>query len=117
MSELEQALNTLKSALNKHESVEEFKLAQAKIKELPDLALLSGKMKAFQQEAVLYDKIGKPKAASQSANQADQLEHRLSDLPIVADYREKLQDASDLLQYVTKSIEEKVNEELTHGQG
>lgn len=36
----------------------------------------------------------------------------LDKLPIVQDYRAKMQDASDLLQYVTKTLEEKINEEL-----
>ena len=36
----------------------------------------------------------------------DLIQHELENLPIVQDYRQKMQDASDLIQYVTKSIEE-----------
>jgi cell fate (sporulation/competence/biofilm development) regulator YmcA (YheA/YmcA/DUF963 family) len=47
--------------------------------------------------------------------QADQLQEELSDLPIVKDYRAKMQDASDLVQYITNSLETKINEELSNG--
>ena len=30
------------------------------------------------------------------------------------DYRNKMQDASDLVQYITKNLETKINEELTN---
>lgn len=117
MSDLQEEIAVLQNLLASHESVRAYQAAEAKIQALPDLQELSGQMKAFQQEAVLFDKIDKPNAARYAARQADDLEHNLSELPIVQDYREKMQDASDLLQYVTKTIEEKVNKELTHGPG
>ena len=42
------------------------------------------------------------------------MEKELVDSPLVQDYRNKMQDASDLLQYVTKTLEEKINKELTN---
>ena len=53
--------------------------------------------------------------AEEAGEQADLIQHELENLPIVQDYRQKMQDASDLVQYVTKSIEERINEELRHG--
>lgn len=110
---LEQRLNELTGLLASHDSVIAFKKAEEKINEIPELKELSGEMKAYQQEAVLFEKIGKPQAQQATGKQADQIASELSDLPIVQDYRDKMQDASDLLQYVTQSIQEKLNEELT----
>ena len=72
-------------------------------------------MKAYQQEAVLFQKIEKQRAYEEAGEQADLIQNELENLPIVQDYRQKMQDASDLIQYVSKSIEEKINEELRHG--
>ena len=79
------------------------------------LSHLAGQMKAYQQEAVLFQKIEKQRAYEEAGEQADLIQHELENLPIVQDYRQKMQDASDLIQYVTKSIEERINEELRHG--
>lgn len=76
---------------------------------------LPGQMKAYQQEQVLFQKIEKQRAYEEAGEQADLIQHELENLPIVQDYRQKMQDASDLIQYVTKSIEERINEELRHG--
>lgn len=50
-----------------------------------------------------------------SSNKAKELEYHLNHQPVIDDYREKMQDASDLIQYITKRIEEQLNEELTNG--
>lgn len=50
-------------------------------------------MKAYQQEAVLFQKIDKTVAEKTAGMQADQLQEELSELPIVKDYRDKMQDA------------------------
>ena len=63
---------------------------------------------------MLYHKIDKLVAEEAAGKQADQLQKDLSDLPIVKDYRNKMQDASDLVQYITKNLETKINEELTN---
>ena len=113
--DFQKAQNNLINLLKNHEAVLDFKEAQKGIEQIPELKHLAGQMKAHQQEAVLFQKIEKEKAQVQSAQQADRIKDELDDLPIVQDYRKKMQDASDLVQYVTKSIEEKINEELRHG--
>ncbi|MFC3932594.1 YlbF family regulator [Streptococcus dentapri] len=109
MANLEQAIRELQALLSQHESVEAFREVQAKVDQLPELNQLAHDMKAYQQEAVLFEKLEKNQAA-------DQLAQELSELPLVQDYRAKMQDVSDLLQYVTKSLEDKINEELSNGQ-
>lgn len=61
-------------------------------------------------------KIDKEKAATVSASRAKELEDRLSHQSLlIDDYREKMQDASDVIQYITKRIEDQLNKELTNG--
>lgn len=114
MSKYDRAVDKLVQAIQKHDSVQEFQKVEQKIKTFPELDSLVDDMKAYQQEAVLYHKIDKLVAEKVAGKQADQLQKDLSDLPIVKDYRNKMQDASDLVQYITKNLETKINEELTN---
>lgn len=116
MTDLNQAVKKLQTLMAQHESVEAFQAVQAKVKAQPNLNHLAHDMKTYQQEAVLYEKLEKNRAADQSGQAADRLNQELSNLPLVQDYRSKMQDASDLLQYVTKSLEEKINEGLANGE-
>ena len=112
--DLQKAKEELIDLLKHHEAV----LAFQELRRPLDRYLKSviyGQMKAYQQEAVLFQKIEKQRAYEEAGEQADLIQHELENLPIVQDYRQKMQDASDLVQYVTKSIEERINEELRHG--
>lgn len=115
MSNYDQAVGKLVQAIQKHDSVQAFQKAEQKIKTFPELENLVADMKAYQQDAVLYHKIDKLVAEEKAGQQADQLQKELSDLPIVKDYRDKMQDSSDLIQYITKNLETKINEELING--
>ena len=107
MSNYEEAVERLLQVIKKHDSVIEFQKAEEKVKDFPELEKLVKDMKAYQQEAVLFHKIDKAYAEKKAGEQAD--------LPIVKDYRAKMQDASDLVQYITNSLETKINEELSNG--
>ena len=110
--DLQKAKEELIDLLKHHEAVLAFQEAEEAIGQVSHLA---GQMKAYQQEAVLFQKIEKQRAYEEAGEQADLIQNELENLPIVQDYRQKMQDASDLIQYVTKSIEERINEELRHG--
>lgn len=112
-SKFDESVEALLEAIRKHDSIQAFKKAEQHIKKLPELEHLAHKMKAYQQDAFLFQKIEKDQAASKAGQEADKLEQELSQLPVVQDYRDKMQDASDLLQYITKTLEKKINEELT----
>lgn len=112
--DFQDAQDHLINLLKDHEAVLAFQEAQKGIEGVPELNHLAGQMKSYQQEAVLFQKIEKEKAKDQSAQQAEVIREELESLPIVQDYRQKMQDASDLVQYVTKSIEERINEALGH---
>ena len=114
MSNYNQSVDKLVQAIQKHDSVRNFQKVEQKIKTFSELDNLVDDMKAYQQDAVLYHKIDKSVAEETAGKRADQLQRDLSNLPIVQDYRSKMQDASDLLQYITNSLETKINEELTN---
>ena len=108
--DFQKAKEELIDLLKHHEAVLAFQEAEESIGQIPQISDLAGQMKAYQQEAVLFQR-----AYEEAGEQADLIQHELENLPIVQDYRQKMQDASDLIQYVTKSIEERINEELRHG--
>ncbi len=93
-----------------------FQEAEKAIGQVPQISFLAGQMKALSTRSGAFSKkIEKQRAYEEAGEQADLIQNELENLPIVQDYRQKMQDASDLIQYVTKSIEEKINEELRHG--
>ena len=112
MSPFEEALNQLIELLQEHDSVQAFQAVEKKIKALPELNKVAHDMKGYQQDAVLFQRIEKSKAQKEADQKAQKMGESLDQLPIVQDYRAKMQDASDLLQYETKTLEEKINEEL-----
>ena len=71
-------------------------------------------MKAINKKQCFFKKLEKQRAYEEAGEQADLIQHEL-EIAYCQDYRQKMQDASDLIQYVTKSIEERINEELRHG--
>ncbi|MGT2960076.1 YlbF family regulator [Streptococcus caballi] len=115
MTNYEDAVKQLVKAIRSHDSVKEFQIIEQKVKQLSELEYLAHDMKAYQQEEVLLKKIEKTRAAQAAGNQAEQIKDQLSQMPIVQDYRDKMQDASDLLQYITKTLEDKINKELRDG--
>lgn len=112
MSTFEESLQKLGDKLRQHDSVQAYQQVEKRLRELPEYEHLVHEMKAYQQDAVLFNKIDKKEAAHQAGEQADKIKERLAESPFVQDYRDKMQDASDLLQYVTKTLEEKINKEL-----
>lgn len=115
MTSYQNALKDLIVAINAHPSITAYKEAKQQLSQLDQFEDQAYQMKRYQQEAELFQKIAKNQAAAVSSNKAKELEHHLNHQPVIDDYREKMQDASDLIQYITKRIEEQLNEELTNG--
>lgn len=112
MTNYDDALNQLVDKIQNHQSVSEFKVIEKKINENPLYSKQIYQMKKNQQNAFLFKQVEKNKAEKMAINVATKIKENIEDQPIVEDYRDKLQNASDLLQYITKSIEDKVNEEF-----
>lgn len=112
MTLFDDRLETLASLIRQHEKVQAYQAVRARLEALPELNQLVEKMKSHQQDAVFFQKIDKKAAHQEADNRAMKLQREIEQLPLVQDYRSKLQDANDLLNYITKTIEERVNEEL-----
>lgn len=112
MTGIEKSLACLLEAMNQHSSVIDFKKAEELIKSHPEFSQKAFEMKKNQQDAILYEKIDKSQAFQESIKNATFLENDLNNNLLIEDYRQKMQDASDLIQYVTNLIEETINEEL-----
>lgn len=112
MTLYDDSLTQLLTAIANHPSIQAFKSIEKQMQEHPELQALAFEMKKNQQDAVLFKQIEKERAANQSGKLAETIEEELENHPLVEDYREKMQDASDLIQYITKTIEEKVNKEV-----
>ncbi|WP_373756887.1 YlbF family regulator [Streptococcus ferus] len=115
MTAFEETLDQLCQLLAQHESIRAYQAIETKVQQLPDLQDQIHRMKAYQQDAVLFEKIEKSQAYQAADEKAARIQEDIENQPIVEDYRAKLQDASDLLTYVTKRLEEGINEELNHG--
>ncbi|GFG47722.1 UNVERIFIED_CONTAM: YlbF family regulator [Streptococcus canis] len=109
------SLRKLILAIHDHPSIIAYKEAQQQFSQFGQFEKQAYQMKRYQQDAELFQKIAKEQAAAVSSSKAKELEDNLNHQPVIEDYREKMQDASDLIQYITKRIEDQLNKELTHG--
>ncbi|KXT76073.1 YlbF family regulator [Streptococcus sp. DD12] len=109
MMQWEEETDKLAALLKNHSSVQAFLEVKTRLEKLPELQDKVGEMKDHQQEAVFFNKIEKEQAYLQADEEAIRLQDDLSQLPVVVEYRQKMQDASDLLYHVTKAIEEGIN--------
>lgn len=112
MIHYQESLKQLIEAVENHSSIKDFKAISQNNQFLEKYKNDAYLMKLNQQNALLFEKFEKTNAAKQSNIQARKLQDSLEDQPLINDYRQKMQDASDLIQYVTKTIEEKINKEI-----
>ncbi|MGT2744541.1 YlbF family regulator [Streptococcus phocae subsp. phocae] len=114
MTSYQATLNQLIEAICKHDSIIAYQKAHDRLMQT-SYHQKAYQMKRHQQDSHLFQKISKNQAAKVSETSAKYLEAELNSLPLIVDYRDKMQDASDLLQYITKTIENKLNKEITNG--
>ena len=69
--DLQKAKEELIDLLKHHEAVLAFQEAEKAIGQVPQISHLAGQMKAYQQEAVLFQKIEKQRAYEEAGEQAD----------------------------------------------
>lgn len=75
--DLQKAKEELIDLLKHHEAVLAFQEAEKAIGQVPQISHLAGQMKAYQQEAVLFQKIEKQRAYEEAGEQADLIQHEL----------------------------------------
>ena len=109
---VEQALNSLITLLNQSEIIRDYKAIEAKVEGHEGLVALVEEIKAEQKNAVKFAHYGKPEAEKVALKEADRLTEEFDNHPLVIRYREKLIEANDLLQHLTKRFETKFNHHL-----
>ncbi|HEK9983792.1 TPA: YlbF family regulator [Streptococcus equi subsp. zooepidemicus] len=110
-----ESLHQLIAALEKHSSIIAYKEAQQHLLQRTDYNQKAYQMKRHQQDTYLFRQIAKDKAAEESAFKAQQLRDDLDHQPLIDDYRDKMQNASDLVRYITGTIEDELNKEFNDG--
>lgn len=107
-AEVEKMLDLLK----KHESVQSFKEVQSKAQNHIGLKELEEKIKRAQKDAVAYAHYDKPEAEKQAVNEINALNQAYKNHPLVKNYRDRLVEADELLQYLSTKIQKEVNNRI-----
>lgn len=103
------ALEKLTQKISQLDYVRDFRVAENRLHLETTLWNDYEQMKALQKDAILYQQIGKIQAFQETSHRAQMIENHLKQNPLIEDYYIKMQDVNDLLQYITNSIETKVN--------
>ncbi|MDH6363777.1 cell fate (sporulation/competence/biofilm development) regulator YmcA (YheA/YmcA/DUF963 family) [Enterococcus sp. PF1-24] len=110
---VEAALKKLNQELEKNQIIHQFREIEQRVAENQRLTELTAEIKAAQKAAVSFDYYEKPAAQKQALAEADRLTAEFDNHPLVVAYRERLLEANDLIQYLTKRIQQEMNEQLT----
>lgn len=110
--EYELALEQLRNKVSDIDYVQEFQRLEALIKSDKEIWTQEEKMKDLQKEGILFQKIDKHQAYETTMGEARAIEEELNANPLIRQYRSKLEDVSDLLQYITGELEDRINNSL-----
>lgn len=109
------SLEQLNQLLADYPAIKEFQEIQKQAKQNPRLLALEEEIKQAQKEAVQFAHYGKPEAEKEAIRKIDALTQEYNQHPVVQLYRESLAQANELLQYVTQTIQKKVNQAIEEG--
>ncbi|MGY3748646.1 YlbF family regulator [Vagococcus acidifermentans] len=98
--------------LTENEVIQEYQKLEQQIGSHQGLKELVEAIKRHQKDAVQFAHYGKPNAEQEALRQADELTSQFDNHPLVMAYRDSLIEANDLLQHVTKLLEQRVNQGL-----
>lgn len=110
--EVAAALARVLETLEANTVIKEFRAISKKVDSHEGLHRLTEQIKVEQKNAVQCAHYGKPAAEKLAKLEADRLTAEFDQHPLVIRYREKLVEANDLLQHVTKKIERDFNNQL-----
>lgn len=100
---------SLKQLLADHSVVRNFQAIQKRAAANPKLQSLEEAIKQAQKDMVHYEYYHKPEAYQAAQNKYETLTNEYEHHPIVVAYREALQEADELLHYVTNEIQKQMN--------
>lgn len=105
-------LQQLEQLIGQHPVIQAFKEVEMRARTNRHLQELEEQIKAAQKEAVQFAHYGKPEAEKQAILRIEELTAAYNQQPLVVRYREMLFEANDLLQFVTNTVQKKVNQAL-----
>jgi cell fate (sporulation/competence/biofilm development) regulator YmcA (YheA/YmcA/DUF963 family) len=109
---VKRSLDQLLTLIEQDANIREFKQIEALVQADPQLHALTEALKEAQKEAVQYAHYGQMKLSEQANAKADALKAEFEENPLVQEYRLRLSQANELLQQVTRLIEDGVNEKI-----
>jgi cell fate (sporulation/competence/biofilm development) regulator YmcA (YheA/YmcA/DUF963 family) len=108
--------NELAKMLAETEEVAFFKKAEAQINKNEKVQKLIQDIKRLQKESVNLQHYQKFEALRENENKIDQLMDELDAIPLVKEFKQSQKEVNDLLQYISKTISERVTEAITKDQ-
>ncbi|WP_077615802.1 RicAFT regulatory complex protein RicA family protein [Caenibacillus caldisaponilyticus] len=99
------------------EEVDFFKRAEAAINQNEKVQKLIKQIKLLQKESVNLQHYHKEEAYRENEKKIDQLMDELDKIPIVKEFKQSQVEVNDLLQYIARTISERVTEEITKSTG
>ncbi len=109
-SNIQKEADKLMELLSKNEVITRYKELEMKVQKNHQLIQLTEQIKEAQKEAVNFAYYGKNEAEKEAIARAKQLTETMDQHPLVLAYRHQLVEANDLLQHLTKMIQEEINE-------
>ncbi|WP_099221255.1 RicAFT regulatory complex protein RicA family protein [Listeria costaricensis] len=110
--ELIQEAKKIRQTLRQTDEIKAYQAAEERINQNKKIAQKVNQIKALQKQAVNLEHYGKYQALKQTEQEIDRLQNELETLPVVAEFRRTQTEANDLLQALTKEIEERVSRHL-----
>jgi polar amino acid transport system ATP-binding protein len=108
--QIEKALDYLLEKIQGDVAIQEYKIAEKKVKEQTDLMNLVEEIKQYNQEVVNFDHYGLSGAKKQAEKLSEEKSKVFERDLAVQEYRQTLFEANDLLQHITKRLTKLVNE-------
>lgn len=108
MTEQEKLIQMVKE----NESVKRYKKLEEVINKNTELKSKIGQLKTIQKQLINAQKIEKTKTIQHFQTQYDQLLEEIESYPLMSDYLALQSDINEMIQHITKIIEDGINEEL-----
>jgi cell fate (sporulation/competence/biofilm development) regulator YmcA (YheA/YmcA/DUF963 family) len=112
---IQTSLEQLNQLLADYPVIKEFQQIQLEAQQNSRLKSLEEEIKQAQKEAVQFAHYGKPEAERAAIQRIEELTQQYNQHPVVQLYRERLAQANELLQYVTQTIQKRVNQAIEEG--
>ena len=102
----------LAKMISRTDEVDFYKRAEEQINQNQKVNDRIAQIKKLQKQAVNLQHYGKLAAWKETEAKIDALQQEIDELPIVSEFRESQQEVNDMLQTVTKTIAEKVENDI-----